>query len=116
MKSKCLNKKQFIDVLNALRDQNDKDNRIDAFFRKELPNADFCANEIHSGLWYVLIRLLTDSFPQNAYSINDIDYFVYEIDFGRKYKEGDVKDANGKIIDFSTAEKLWDYLTEEYHE
>ena len=41
---------------------------------------------------------------------SDISYFCWEIDFGRKFKMGDVK-VNGVDVDFSTAEKLYDYLT-----
>ena len=43
---------------------------------------------------------------------SDIDYFCIELDFGRKYKPGMVKE-NGNEIDLSTAEKLYDYITSE---
>lgn len=40
----------------------------------------------------------------------DISYFCWELDFGHKWKPGMVTDKNGDDIDFSTAEKLYDYL------
>lgn len=41
-----------------------------------------------------------------------IAYFVYELDFGRKYSPGYVIDENGEDINLSTAEKLYEYLAE----
>lgn len=40
----------------------------------------------------------------------DISYFCWEIDFGREYKPGIIKDKDGNDIDFSDAEHLYDYL------
>ena len=40
----------------------------------------------------------------------DISYFIYELDYGRDYEEGCITDQDGNNIDFSTAEKLYDYL------
>lgn len=39
----------------------------------------------------------------------DIEYFIYEIDFGRDFKMGDYT-CNGENIDLSTPEKLYDWL------
>ena len=43
----------------------------------------------------------------------DISYFCYELDFGRDWKPGMVVDKNGRDINFSTAENLYDYLEEQ---
>lgn len=40
----------------------------------------------------------------------DLSYFIYELDFGREYKEGCVLDENDTPLDFSSSEKLYDYL------
>ena len=40
----------------------------------------------------------------------DISYFCNELNFGREWREGDIVDKDGNDIDFSTAEKLYDYL------
>lgn len=39
-----------------------------------------------------------------------IDYFCWERDFGRDTELGDVKEADGTPIPFSTAEDLWNML------
>jgi hypothetical protein len=55
---------------------------------------------------FLLRKLLKDA-------VENIDYFIYELDYGRKYEPGMITDKNGADIDFSTAEKLYDYLTGE---
>lgn len=40
----------------------------------------------------------------------DVEYFCIDIDFGRDYKPGCVQELDGTDVDFSTAEKLYDYL------
>ena len=55
---------------------------------------------------FLLRKLLNDA-------VENIDYFIYELDYGRKYESGMITDENEKDIDFSTAEKLYDYLTGE---
>jgi len=42
-----------------------------------------------------------------------IFYFMYDLDYGTAYKEGDIAEKDGTIIDLSTAEKLYDFLIKE---
>lgn len=39
-----------------------------------------------------------------------ISYFVYELDCGRRYKEGSVTNADGSLIPLVTIEDLWAIL------
>ena len=55
---------------------------------------------------FLLRKLLKDA-------VENIDYFIYELDYGRKYEPGMITDKNGADNDFSTAEKLYDYMTGE---
>lgn len=53
----------------------------------------------------LVVRLL-----ENMFNNNDIiSYWLYERNYGRDFKLGDVLD-NGKTIDLSTPSKLYDYL------
>jgi hypothetical protein len=52
---------------------------------------------------FLLRKLLKDA-------VENIDYYIYELDYGRKYEPGMITDENGHDIDFSSAEKLYDYL------
>lgn len=40
----------------------------------------------------------------------DIMFFMFGLDFGESYEPGRVVDEEGNEIDFSTAEKLYEYL------
>jgi len=40
-----------------------------------------------------------------------ISYFCFELNFGKKYKDGTVLDANGKDIPLSTIDDLYNLLT-----
>lgn len=59
----------------------------------------------------VLIKVLEEAMNLeiNDQIGSDLSYFCYELDFGRKFKPGDVTE-NGKDVDFSTPESLYDYL------
>lgn len=45
-----------------------------------------------------------------------IPYWLYELEFGKKYREGYVKDKDGKNISLGTLEDLWNLLEIEYYE
>jgi hypothetical protein len=47
--------------------------------------------------------------PKNEYLGTDIDYYVYESNFG---KNANIK-YEGKKVDISCPEKLWDFLEEQ---
>lgn len=58
----------------------------------------------------LLIKLLEEDAKCSKYSSgSDIEYFIYELEFGTKYEPGMVLDGNEEV-DLSTAEKLYDYL------
>ena len=80
-----------------------------------LSNQGIFLNDERRGLAYNVIDLLSHLVnpwhPDLAK--DDLEYFCYEIDFGRGYEVGSVTGANGEIIDFSSAEKLYDYFVEE---
>ena len=40
---------------------------------------------------------------------DDIEYFMYDLEFGELYKPGSVLE-NGEAVDFSSAEALYEYL------
>lgn len=108
-----LSREEFVTIINKLRDSSDLVNKVDELFQASRDNVecDFCngaALQIsHESIVVLLLRkLLNDAYE-------DIDYFIYEIDYGRKYKPGMITDKNGKDIDWSSAEKLYDYLIQE---
>ena len=45
--------------------------------------------------------------------MGDIEFFCYELDYGKKYEPGIVTDEEGNEIDISTPERLYDFLADQ---
>lgn len=45
--------------------------------------------------------------------MNTLEYFIYELDFGRNYTDGCLTDDNGCDVRISTAEELYDVLVKD---
>ncbi len=108
-----ISKEEFVEVLNRLRESSDLVRKVNGLFRDSRDNVecDFCngaALQIshESTVVFLLRKLMKDA-------IENIDYFIYELDYGRKYEPGMITDEDGRAIDLSTSEKLYDYLTGE---
>ena len=117
-KNKCvyevpLTKQEFVDILSRLREATELVDKVEELFRDSRENleCDFCNDAglqiSHEG---IVVKLLERLMRDNA---GNISYFIYELDYGREYREGCVSDKNGNI-DISTPEKLYDYLMKEY--
>ena len=50
----------------------------------------------------------------SPYIGKEIDYFIYELDFGEKWTETSFTDGYDNPIDISTIEKFWDYIYNTY--
>lgn len=54
-------------------------------------------NLLHAGL----------NLPENS---ETLEYWLWDLDFGKKYEPSSFTDENNKPIDISTVDKLYDYL------
>lgn len=105
-----IDKVKFVDIINDLmevndfvNETNDKAKRLNDAIISDFFNAMSLSISHES----IVIELL-----QNMFKDNDlIGWWIYELDYGRKFKIGDLID-NGVEIDLSTPEKLYDYLKE----
>lgn len=117
-KSECvyevpLTKQEFVDILNRLREATELVDKVEELFRNSRENLE-CDFRNGAGLQIthegIVIKLLEILMRDNA---GNISYFIYELDYGKTYQEGCISDQSGNI-DFSTSEKLYDYLMKEY--
>lgn len=111
--SASISKEEFVEILNRLKDSSDLVRKVNSLFRNSRDNVecDFCngaALQIshESTVVFLLRKLLKDA-------VENIDYYIYELDYGRQYEPGIITDEKGHDIDLSSAEKLYDYLTGE---
>lgn len=84
---------------------------LDKLFRNSRENIenDFCnaaALQIshESSVVFLLKRIMHDQYEY-------IDYFIYGLDYGRKYEAGMITDENGQDIDIHTPELLYDFIS-----
>ena len=106
-----ISKEKFVEIINRLRNYNYLQNKINDLFRDNIDNKemDFInAGSICVGHESVVIYLL-----ENMFDTDMISYWIYELDYGKKYKAGCVLDENMNEIDLSTPEKLYDYLVQD---
>ena len=106
-----ISKEKFVEIINRLKNYNELQDKIDNLFKDNIENRerDFInAGSICIGHESVVVYLLEKIFDTDM-----ISYFIYELDYGEKYKAGCVLDENMNEIDLSTAEKMYDYLVQD---
>jgi len=104
-----MKKAQFVRSIIALQKQAEQDREFAQNLGKAFSNC-FVANLLpdNQHLQKALLLLLKEA-------MNDlgedswIEYFCFELDFGKNSELG-VSDKDGKNIPLSTAEELWDFL------
>lgn len=105
-----ITKMHFVDIINKLKEVNDFVNETNERARKlsDAVMSDFFNTQSLSiSHENIVVELLEDMFNDSDL----IGWWLYELDYGRKFKMGDLVD-NGVEIDLSTSEKLYDYLKE----
>lgn len=97
----------FIETIEALQKQYEHDKNCATAFKVILPDT-FVGLYDNHWLSNQIVKLLQVAMDdENAYSW--IEYFIYELEFGKSYKKGPVTN-NGVNVDISDAGKLFDFL------
>lgn len=103
-----LSKKEFTKIINKLKNIDELENNVNSLFRKSnndmIRDFSYCMISASNS---ALIRILEKMFKDDD---EFISYYIYELDYGKEYKEGSIIDKDNKPIDISTPEKLYDYL------
>lgn len=105
-----IDKVKFVDIINDLmeindfvNETNDKAKRLNDAIISDFFNAQSLSISHEN----IVVELLKNMFNDSDL----IGWWIYELDYGRNFKMGDLID-NGVEIDLSTPEKLYDYLKE----
>ena len=105
-----ITKKQFVKIINKLKKVNDFVNKTNDEAR-ELDDAIisdfFNAQSLSISHENIVVELLENMFNDAG---DVISWWIYDLEYGTKYKDGCITEQDGTIIDVSTAEKLYDYL------
>lgn len=106
-----MDKQLFIDSINALKKQSEHDNNCYNAFKVILPHCHVTSydNSVITEAFISFLKIEMKDTNKDGW----IDYFIYELDYGKNYTEGMCKYKDGSIIDISTPEKLFDFLISE---
>jgi len=105
-----LESEEFVSIIDRLKEASDLVDKVDELFRNSRENIenDFCnAAGLQISHESVVVKLLKKLMHDKH---EWIDYFIYELDYGRNYEPGMIKEADGTSIDLSSAEALYGYL------
>jgi len=109
-------KERFCKIINEIQRANDLIDKSSALLREynDIAATDFCSTFPFLHHENLVVELLEEVMSDKY---NWVSYFIYELDFGRKYVPGCVTDGvgvdGGANIDISTAERLWEFLEKE---
>lgn len=105
-----INKEEFAEIINRLKEVNDfvdETNNKARQLNDAIISDFFNASSLSISHEDIVVKLLNHVF--NIPNDETLGWWLYEKDYGRKFKIGDLQ-GNGKDIDLSTPEKLYDYL------
>lgn len=107
-----ISKKEFVDIINKLKEVNDFVDNTNDNARKlhdAIVSDFFNASSLMISHETIVVQLLKNIF--NLQDDDTLTWWLYEKDYGRKFKIGDftIDEVN---IDLTTTEKLYDYLVE----
>ena len=118
MKKFLISREEFAKCIDRLREATDLVDKIDDIMRESRDNIenDFMnAASLQITHEQTVVNLL-EKLTHDDEIYSDISYFIYELDYGRKYEPGMIKDNDGNELDFSNAGSLYDYLLKKYVE
>lgn len=100
----CLTKEQFVHYISEIKKYRDIEDKINDI-ASEVDFFSFSFGNYEN----IIVNLLIDIFKDKE---NDwIGYFICELEFGNKYKDGSIT-FNNKIVRMSNAEELYDVLVD----
>jgi len=105
-----LTKKRFINYITTLKLIESDLHKVHIAFKKLDP--DFGGFYL-SRFSTLIIKVLQDAM-QDKYDY--INYFIYELDYGKKWKKGMITRKNGEDVKLKTPEDLYNYLIETKNE
>lgn len=99
-----ISKEQFVKHVNAIKDKHDLDSRLNKFFSDNSIDGYIMFPDLTPNLIEVLHTIFGEADKEEW-----IEYFMFELNFGKGWKPGMVN-VHGKDIPLSTPEELYDFL------
>lgn len=110
-----ISKEKFIKIMNEFKKLVDSSHMLS----DALANYDNCtdfggfSNMRAESIIVDLLNILVQDFPDD-YVGSTIDFFIYDLNWGKDWTEDSICEADGTPIRLSTFEELYDYLEQHY--
>ena len=107
-----ITKKQFVNIITHLKEVNDFVNKTNVRAKRlhdSIISDFFNASSLSISFEDDLVNVL-----ENMFNTDLISWWLYELDYGKKFELGYLEEENGYKPDLSTAEKLYDYLVKKF--
>lgn len=106
-----LTKELFTETIEQLKKQEAHDNKCSDAFKIILPS-DYISSYNNDTIKQQLLRMLKVGMNDN-HRDSWIDYFIYELEYGTKYKKGCASHKDDTNINLSDSSHLYDFLLKE---
>lgn len=104
-----INKEKFIKIIESLKETDDLVTNVNQQLKGSRESK--ISNGMNAASLMICHEDIVVDLLQDIFNDKDIiNYWLYELNYGRKYKKGCITKPNGKIIDISNSGKLYDYL------
>ena len=106
-----ISEKEFVRIINRLKQTDETVDKANEVFRECLDSevTDF----VNAASLMICHKDIVIDILQKMFDNDDtISWWIYDLEYGTKYKNGCITEQDGTIIDVSTAEKLYKYLVE----
>ena len=111
-----ISKEKFVEYINFIKSLDDKESKLQdglqACFGKENVGYVSVFNEVVSKMIEMLCDLMGIEYNIDIHIGDDIQYFIYELNFGKSKDAVEAITVDEKTYDLSTAEKLYDFILE----
>ena len=111
-----ISKEKFVEYINFIKSLDDKESKLQdglqACFGKENVGCVFVFNEVVPKMIEMLCDLMNIEYNRDQHIGDYIQYFIYELDFGKSKDAVEAITVDEKTYDLSTAEKLYDFILE----
>lgn len=109
-----ISKEKFVKYINFIKELDDRESKLQdglqACFGKENVGYVSVFNEVVPKMIEMLCDLVEIEYNKDRHIGDEIQYFIYELDYGKNKGSDKAVEFDNKTFDLSTPEKLYDYI------
>ena len=101
---------KFLDYMESFRKKLDDESKLDKALKQISPDFGGFHDEIGETLFLKMIKELVHDTGE------DIDYFIYDLEWGKNWEKGCITTSDGRDIMMRDIDDLYNWLKENYNE